>query len=227
MDVKPPAADSRARPAPRADAARNRAAILAAATELFAAHGAGAVSMDAIAGRAGVGKPTLYRHFGDRAGLAHAVFEERERAFQEAVIRGSGPLGPGAPPAERIAAFLDGYLRLVETHLDVLLAAETARPGARFEIGAYAAYHRLLGLLLGEAGVAEERHRGYLADLLLAMTAADLVRHQRVTLGLGAEALRAEAGDVARRLVAAYTVARPATSGATAPRPLRRGNGGA
>jgi len=36
---------------------------------------------------------------------------------------------------ERIAAFLDGYLHLVEAHLDVLLAAETARPAARFHIG--------------------------------------------------------------------------------------------
>ena len=203
VDVKPPRPLQPVARSPRADAARNRAAILAAATELFAAHGAAAVSMDAIAERAGVGKPTLYRHFGDRAGLAHAVFEERERAFQEALIRGPAPLGPGAPPAERIPAFLDGYLRLVEAHLDVLLAAETARPGARFEIGAYASYHRLLGLLLREAGVADDE-LVYLADLLLATTAADLYRHLRTTQGLSAEEICAAARALARRLVAAY-----------------------
>lgn len=203
MDVKLSSALPLAGRVPRADAARNRAAVLAAATELFAAHGAGAVSMDAIAERAGVGKPTLYRHFGDRAGLAHAVFEERERTFQEALIRGDAPLGPGTPPAERIAAFLDGYLLLVETHLDVLLAAETARPGARFRIGAYAAYRRLLGLLLREAGVADH-HQGYLADLLLAAAAADLYQYQRTTQGLSAEEIRLQARALARRLVAAY-----------------------
>ena len=216
MDVKPPRPLQSVARSPRADAARNRAAILAAATELFAAHGAAAVSMDAIAERAGVGKPTLYRHFGDRAGLAHAVFEERERAFQDELIRGPAPLGPGAPPAERIAAFLDGYLRLVEAHLDVLLAAETARPGARFEIGAYASYHRLLCLLLREAGVSAATDLVYLADLLLATTAADLYRHQRTTQGLSAEEVRAAARGFARRLVAAY-----AASGSEDPRQTR------
>jgi len=189
--------------APRSDAARNRAAVLTAATELFAAHDAATVSMDAIAERAGVGKPTLYRHFGDRAGLAHAVFEERERAFQQAVIDGLGSFSRDEPPEERIAAFLDGYLCLVEIHLDVLLAAETARPGARLQVGAYDAYHRLLGALLGEAGVAGE-HRGYLADVLLATTAADLYRHQRTLHDLSASAVRTEARTLARRIVAVY-----------------------
>jgi AcrR family transcriptional regulator len=189
--------------APRADAARNRAAILAAATELFARDGAGAVSMDAIAEHAGVGKPTLYRHFGDRAGLAHAVFEERERVFQEAIIRGTGAFSSENPPVERIAAFLDGFLSLLEEDLDVLLAAETAQPGARFASGAYVSYHRLLVLWLREAGVAEA-HRGYLADLLLATLAADLYRHQREADSMSAAEIRAAACVFARTVVAAF-----------------------
>lgn len=159
--------------------------------------------MDAIAERAGVGKPTIYRHFGDRAGLAHAVFEEEERAFQERLIHGPAPLGPAAPPVARIAAFLDGYLDLVTTHLDILLAAETARPGARFEIGAYESYQRLLSLLLGQAGV-DERHRRYLADLLLATTAAELVWYQRAVQGRSAAVIRADAQRFAQNLIAAY-----------------------
>jgi len=187
----------------RADATRNRAAILDAATTLFAAHGASTVSMDAIAARAGVGKPTIYRHFGDRAGLAHAVLEEEERAFQERLIHGPAPLGPGTPPGERIAAFLDGYLDLVTTHLDLLVAAETARPAARFEVGAYESYRRLLCLLLGQAGVAEH-YRGYLADLLLAATAAELVWYQRAVQGRSAAAIRADAQRFAQKVIAAY-----------------------
>jgi AcrR family transcriptional regulator len=197
-------------PAPRADAARNRAAVLAAAAELFAAHGAAPVSMDAIAARAGVGKPTIYRHFGDRAGLAHAVFEERERAFQEAIIRGTEAFSSENPPSERIAAFLNGFLQLVEDNLDVLLAAQTAHSGARFMSGAYGSYHRLLVLWLREAGVAERDQR-YLADLLLAATAADLYRHQREREGFTPEQIRAEAVSFARRVVAAYSELHPAS----------------
>ena len=66
-------------PAPRADAARNAARILDACERLFSERGVENVSMDEIAAEAGVGKGTLFRRFGDRAGLARAVIGERER----------------------------------------------------------------------------------------------------------------------------------------------------
>src|SRR5437764_7171008 len=47
---------------PRADAERNRAAVLAAAQRLYAEQGVG-VSLEEVARRAGVGIGTLYRHF--------------------------------------------------------------------------------------------------------------------------------------------------------------------
>ena len=55
-------------PRERADAARNRARILAAAEELVAEQGIEAVSMEDVARAACVGTGTLYRRFGDRAG---------------------------------------------------------------------------------------------------------------------------------------------------------------
>ena len=85
-------------PTERADAARNRQKVLAAAARLFDSCGAENVSMDMIAAEAGVGKGTLFRRFGDRAGLAQAVLEEQTIALQESIIRGPAPLGPGAPP---------------------------------------------------------------------------------------------------------------------------------
>src|SRR3954463_12923529 len=94
-----------ATPRERADAARNRVKVLAAAEELFARHGPECVSMEAIATAAGVGKGTLFRRFGDRAGLARALLDERERRLQDDMIRGAPPLGPGAPPRERLIAF--------------------------------------------------------------------------------------------------------------------------
>ena len=60
----------------RADARRNRDAIVAAARKAFAEHGLQA-PLDDIAKRAGVGSGTLYRHFPTRDDLVTAVFTER------------------------------------------------------------------------------------------------------------------------------------------------------
>jgi AcrR family transcriptional regulator len=57
----------------RADAERNRAALLHAAREIFGAHGLDA-SLDEIARRAGVGNATLYRRFPSRRDLIAEVF---------------------------------------------------------------------------------------------------------------------------------------------------------
>ena len=60
----------------RADAARNRGRILAAAAELFAANGL-SVGLHEIAHHAGVGVGTAYRRFPDKRQLIEALFEER------------------------------------------------------------------------------------------------------------------------------------------------------
>lgn len=111
----------------RADAARNRARILVAAEELVGARGIDHVSMDDVARAACVGTGTLYRRFGDRAGLALALLDEHTRSFQDALIAGPPPLGPGAPAAERLHAFGDAWLELLEAHGELLAAA--APPG--------------------------------------------------------------------------------------------------
>ncbi|GAA1948498.1 TetR/AcrR family transcriptional regulator [Brevibacterium antiquum] len=61
------------RPKLRADAADNRARILAAAREIFTERGID-VPMTAIARRAGVGAATLFRRFPDRRSLISEVF---------------------------------------------------------------------------------------------------------------------------------------------------------
>src|SRR6266545_1056740 len=100
-----------------------------ATARLFAEHGVEAVTMDDVATAAGVGKGTLYRRFGDRSGLAVALLDERERELQERVLRGPPPLGPGVAPAERAAAFVDAYVDLLDSHLDLILLSETSTPG--------------------------------------------------------------------------------------------------
>ncbi|MGW7425667.1 TetR/AcrR family transcriptional regulator [Streptomyces sp. NPDC054813] len=58
----------------RSDARENRARILAAAREAFAADGS--TSMNQIAQRAGVGAGTLYRNFPTRESLVLAVYQD-------------------------------------------------------------------------------------------------------------------------------------------------------
>lgn len=148
MDLLPLAT---APPAPveRADAARNRLRILEAAAELFAERGVEHVSMDDVAGRAGVGKGTLYRRFGDKAGLALALLDEQDRVLQEQMIRGDAPLGPGAPPRERLYAFGEAYLDFVARHGQLLSVA--ADLGGLYGSPPWQLYRTHLVVLLSEA----------------------------------------------------------------------------
>jgi AcrR family transcriptional regulator len=66
----------------RADAERNRIALLAAAREVFSEQGLDA-SLDEIARRAGVGNATLYRRFPTRQDLIAAVFADRKTTHVE------------------------------------------------------------------------------------------------------------------------------------------------
>jgi AcrR family transcriptional regulator len=167
----------------RADAARNRELLLEAAERLFAEQGPANVSMDAVAAAAGVGKGTLFRRFGDKAGLVRALLSERERPFQDALIRGAPPLGPGAPPVERLVAFGRGLLAQLERHADLVLLAETGPPGVRFGGSVYALYRTHLLVLLREAG--REEDADVQADLLMAVLTAELFVFLRRQRGLG------------------------------------------
>jgi AcrR family transcriptional regulator len=170
-------------PRERADAARNRAAVLDAAAALFRERGVEAVSMDAVAAAAGVGKGTLFRRFGDKAGLAVALLDQQERVLQEAILFGPPPLGPGpagveAPASDRLRAFVAAYLEYLLAHLDLVRISETASPGARYRIGAYRFWHRHVTLLLaGREDAAADAHT------LLAPLAAEHVRGVREELG--------------------------------------------
>ncbi len=160
-------------PAERADAARNRRRILEVAEVLFEQNGVGSVSMDQVAEAAKVGKGTLYRRFGDKAGLGVAILDLRERDIQTAILRGRPPLGPGAPPAERLHAFVDAYLDYLARNLDLVVMCETAAPGARYRSGVYAGWRRHIELLLAACGTTGPRLR---AELLLATLDGDLHR---------------------------------------------------
>src|SRR5215213_6864998 len=140
-----------AAPPRRADAARNREKVLAAARRLFAERGVANVTIEEVARAAGVGKGTVFHRFGDRAGLVMALVDDEERALQERILRGDPPLGPGAPPADRLVALIDALVDLLERYGDLLRDSEASRPGARYHAGAYAAWHQHASLLIAEA----------------------------------------------------------------------------
>jgi AcrR family transcriptional regulator len=106
----------------RADAARNRQAILLATEELLARHRPEQISMEQVAIAAGVGKGTVFHRFGNRMGLMRALMVERALALREAVTTGPPPLGPGAPSRERLLAFLDAVVDVVARNKGLLAA---------------------------------------------------------------------------------------------------------
>ncbi len=183
----------------RADAARNRLLVLEAAERLFAEHGACNVSMDEVAAAAGVGKGTLYRRFKDQAGLALAVLEQKERDLQEAVLRGDPPLGPGAPADQRLPAFLDALIDLLDAHTELHLVSETSCRGARYRSGLYGFYRLHVELLLRE--LLPTQDVVVLADQLLAPLGADLFTHLRDERGIETDQIRSGIRQIVQSVV--------------------------
>jgi AcrR family transcriptional regulator len=161
-------------PHERGDAARNRALILEAARKLVAERGADGVTTDDIAAAAGVGKGTVFRRFGSRAGLMLVLLDEDEKAEQQAILFGPPPLGPTAPPLERLLAYGRERLQFVHAH-QALLSAATGDAAERY--GPPATLHRThLRVLLAAAGTTGDLDAQI--DALWALLEADYVAHQ-------------------------------------------------
>jgi AcrR family transcriptional regulator len=184
----------------RADAARNREKVLAAARRLFDQRGVANVPMDEIARAAGVGKGTVFHRFGDRAGLVMALVDDGERALQDKLLRGDPPLGPGAPPAERLVALVDALLDLLERYGDLLRDSEASRAGARYQAGAYAAWHQHAAMLIAEARPGDDAP--VLAHLLLSPLAAEHFAHLTEDEGIDLQRIRAALRDLVVRVLA-------------------------
>lgn len=178
----------------RADAARNRQAILEAAERLFDEQGLDAVSMDAVAAAAAVGKGTVFRRFGDRKGLALAVMERREAALREAVASGPPPLGPGAPPADRLVAFMEEVAALACSMNARSLAYDVCGGGR----GAcrYAHWHAHVAGLV--AAARPDADAPVLAHALLATVDGALIHHLIAREGVTPERVRQAAVALTR-----------------------------
>lgn len=183
-------------PAEREDAARNRALLLDAARRLIAERGAESVTMDDVAVAAGVGKGTLFRRFGSRAGLMLELLNDDEKTFQQAFMFGPPPLGPGAPALERLLAFGRHRLQFVADHHG-LLTDVIREPSTRFG-PPMTLHHTHVRALLAAAGT--DGNLDVQADALLGLTDPDYVQHQLGHRGLALDALVDAWGQVARKL---------------------------
>jgi AcrR family transcriptional regulator len=109
--------------AERADAARNRRHLLATARVILTEQGADKLTMDGLAEQAGLGKGTVFRRFGTRAGIFAALLDDDERAFQQQVLAGPPPLGPGAAPLDRLIAYGRARIGFLIEHCDIARGA--------------------------------------------------------------------------------------------------------
>lgn len=144
--------------------------------------------MNEVAKAAGVGVGTLYRRFGDQAGLAYALLDEQGREMQAAFMYGPPPLGPGAAPVERIRAFLHAHVDDLEENVDLWLMGDTASPVSRYRSGAHRVRLTHVVALVREAR--PEADAEYLAEALLAPVDADLYAHQRRERGMSVERIK-------------------------------------
>ncbi|WCB95579.1 hypothetical protein DSM104299_04328 [Baekduia alba] len=125
---------------------------------------------------------------------------ERERELQDAVISGPPPLGPGAPAAERLVAFLLALHQLVGEHRALFLAADESSPLSRFSLSTYAAWRQHTAILLRQ--LHPDADALTLADLTLAPLTAAVHVHllDERDLDLDPKHLQAEIERFARLL---------------------------
>jgi AcrR family transcriptional regulator len=179
-------------PAERADAARNRRVLLAAAREIIAREGAGKLTMDGLAERAGLGKGTVFRRFGTRAGIFQALLDDDERDFQEHVLSGPPPLGPGAPPLDRLIAYGRARTGFLIRHREIARATLDGRE--RAPAGSSSPMSREhIRFLLGEICLGT-------ADLDVLATQLTAALDGPLLLHLSAATLDEAAGQVSERL---------------------------
>ncbi|MER5177394.1 TetR/AcrR family transcriptional regulator [Streptomyces sp. NPDC002896] len=183
----------------RADAARNRALLLEAASRLVAEEGMANLTMEAVAAAAKVGKGTVFRRFGDRFGLLLALLNQREEQLQAAFITGPPPLGPEAPALERLHAFGPAVIRHEHTHSDLYMAARTDA-ARHYTVPAHRLRLTHIAMLLRQIGAGGDTE--LLAQSLLSYLDPTLVHHLLTQRGMSVERLDAGWHDLVARLTA-------------------------
>ncbi|MET9293171.1 TetR family transcriptional regulator [Streptomyces sp. NPDC003077] len=119
---------------------RRRRELLEAADRVVMRDGPEA-SMNAIAAEAGITKPILYRHFGDKGGLYRALAVRHTDALLDGL---RAALDSPVPRRDRVEATLDTYLAAIEDNPQVYRflmhpADEGRSPDQGFDVGRHSA----------------------------------------------------------------------------------------
>ncbi|WP_280236663.1 TetR/AcrR family transcriptional regulator [Nocardia cyriacigeorgica] len=171
----------------RADAERNRAAILAVAGRLICDDKLSNVSMDEVAAAAGVGKGTLFRRFTDREGLIRALFDDRTARGWDEVRRLAADTN--VPVGERILTVVAYVFDLTIVELQPLTRA--LPEGCQAET--WAPWRELLAGLIAQ--VAPDADAEFLAIAIFSSMRPDITdltsrqRHRDGVLSLTARVL--------------------------------------
>jgi polyketide synthase 12 len=148
--------------------------------------------MDGLADRAGLGKGTVFRRFGSRAGIFAALLDDDERDFQEQVLAGPPPLGPGALPLDRLIAYGRARIDFLIEHRDIARGALDGRE--RVPAGSQTPMSREhIGFLLGQMNLD-------VADLDVLATQLTAALDGPLLLYLSAVVLTQAAPQVSERL---------------------------
>jgi len=162
----------------RADAARNRRALLDTAQRLFIQKGIEDVTMSSIAKEAGVGKGTLYRHFADKVAVCHALLDEDMRAFQQSTLE---QIRACDNPFDSLQWFLEKAATYIVDHNELLIEAANQGGVDMLNHPAHIWWRQtIVGLL---ARLELDTDIGYMADILYVMLDAQTIRFQRRVQG--------------------------------------------
>lgn len=179
----------------RADAESNGRAVLAAAIELHAESSPSTgVSVDDVAARAGVGKGTVFRAFGDKAGLLRAAMV----ACADPTLERLDSLGDVDAAQDRLVTVVDALLDLKIEHRHLALALEGLGAGSPFDAPHYGRWHGLIRTQLEACGV---EMVDFTAHLVLGSVRSDLVEHLLGSSGWTPDELRASVRATTLRLV--------------------------
>ena len=156
-------------------AADRREQIVGLAVEEFAAHGLHGTSTEAIARRAGVSQPYLFRLFGTKKALFLAC-SERCFARITAAFRDAAATVPGATPAERLAAMGAAYIALLSdrTLLRGQLQLYAACEDPEIQAAARPRWRGLVEEVQRLSGASPEELRAFMAQGMLRNVAAAL-----------------------------------------------------
>ena len=182
----------------RADAARNREAILAAAMRLIREQGIDEVCMDDVANAAGVGKGTVFRRFGDREGLVEALAlqaGESWRVFATEVLADEG-----TSAAERVVTLARTLFAHVVETLPLVRAFEQVTRKRGCDSGFEPIRDGLVRLIAEAAPDLDAEFHG---EALLANLRAEHVHYLVEQCGMSVERVRAGVISLAEGLVGA------------------------